>query len=409
MIKQWAGLVLVSAIIIGPLSGSAWAASPPVAQAQTNVAVDLNNTGGVQTQVESLVLDSGSWTVTSNLTAIDFGSGDFVRCHLQAGATDIDGGATVFLSDRVAGIVNAGTVVASKKVTIGLFCDHDRNAATANQFYIDPGATITAVEGGPIQAPGMTVSKPKVVEARTTANTPLGENSYGAVTSVTLPKGKWALKANGSAVNFGDFDFASCTIGSSAGSVSENFVNAGSDATDAAATDIDLEAEASVPAGGASVTLYCQAEFTNGTYIDAGATLTATKTAATVVQVPESTAISDTGGTATTMVTQTMPAGAWRITSSVGFGFRNPNNSWGGSPDFVRCELQAGKHVIGSGQTQLITSLANIQQIVNSATYSSSGSWTLKEVCSHDATNTDPGHWTANVGNLVAINQGPVG
>ena len=157
------------------------------------------------------------------------------------------------------------------------------------------------------------------------------------------------------------------------------------------------------------MTLYCEAEFTNSTYIDAGATLTATKTAATVVQVPENTAISDTGGAPTTMVTQTMPAGAWRITSSVGFGFRNPNNSWGGSPDFVRCQLQAGKHIIGSGQTQLITSLANIQQIVNSATYTSSGSWTLKEVCSHDATNTDPGHWTANVGNLVAINQGAVG
>ena len=203
---------------------SASAASPPVVEVQTSAAVDLSNTGGVQTQVESLVLSAGSWTVTSNLTAIDFGSGDFVRCHLQAGATDIDGGATVFLADRVAGIVNAGTVVASKKVTIGLLCDHDKNTATANQFYVDPGATITAVEGGPIQAPGTTVSKPKVVEARTTTNTPLGENSYGAVTSVTLPKGKWALKANGSAVNFGDFDFAACTISPSAGTVSENFV-----------------------------------------------------------------------------------------------------------------------------------------------------------------------------------------
>lgn len=144
--------------------------------------------------------------------------------------TDIDGGATVFLADRVAVIVNAGTVVASKKLTIGLFCDHDKKAA----------------------------------------------------------------------INFGDFDFAACTIGSSAGSVSENLVDAGSDATDAAATDIDLEAEASVPAGGALVTLYCQAEFTNTRYIDAGATLTATKTAATVVQVPDNTAISDTGGMPTT-------------------------------------------------------------------------------------------------------------
>lgn len=81
----------------------------------------------------------------------------------------------------------------------------------------------------------------------------------------------------------------------------------------------------------------------------------------------------------------------------------------GRKPGFVWSELQAGKHIISSGQTQLITSLANIQQIVKSAAYTSSGSWTLKEVCSHDATNTDPGHFTADVGNLVAINHGPLG
>ena len=409
MMKQWAGLVLVGAIIVGRLAAPASAPSPPVVQVQTSAAVDLSDTGGVQMQVESLVLSAGSWTITSNLTAIDFGSGDFVRCHLQAGATDIDGGATVFLADRVAGIVNAGTVVASKKVTIGLFCDHDKNAHATNQFYIDSGATITAVEGGPIEAPGLSASKPKVVEARTTSTTPLSDSSYGAVTSVTLSKGKWALKGNGSAINFGDFDYAHCYMSSSAGSVSLNVVEAGNESADAAATDIDLEAEASVPAGGATATLYCKSEFTNGVYIDAGATLTATKTAATVVQIPENMVISDTGGMPTTMASQTMPAGSWRITGAVGVGFLNPDSSWGGNSDFVRCELQAGKHIIGSGQTQLITEDANIQQIVNSATYTSSGSWTLKEVCSHDTTNTDPGHWSADVGNLIAINQGPIG
>ncbi len=349
MKKAWAGLVLVGAIIVGPLSVSASAASPPVVEVQTSVAVDLSNTGGVQTQVESLALRCR--LVDHHLQP------DRNRLRLRrlralspSGECDRHRRRRHGLSGR------SGSGHRQRRHRGGIQKGHDRSVLRprqerghTNQFYIDPGATIRAVEGGPVQAPGTTASKPKVVEARTTTNTPLAENSFGAVISITLPKGKWALKANGSAVNFGDFDFAACTIDSSAASVSENFVDAGSDATDAAATDIDLEAEASVPAGGASVTLYCEAEFTNSTYIDAGATLTATKTAATVVQVPENTAISDTGGTPTTMVTQTMPAGAWRITSAVGFGFRNPNNSWGGSPDFVRCELQSGKHVIGSG------------------------------------------------------------
>ena len=120
-------------------------------------------------------------------------------------------------------------------------------------------------------------------------------------------------------------------------------------------------------------------------------------------------AISDTGGTLTTIATKTMPAGSWRITSEVGFGYRNPNNSWGGGADFVRCELQAGAHVIGSAQTQEITQLDYIQEIVDSATYTSSKSWTLKEACSHDQPNTVPGHYTVFSGNIVSVNQGPIG
>jgi hypothetical protein len=408
MKKLLLGLVLVGGAVVGPLASSASAASPPVVQVKTPAAVDLSNSGSTQTQVESVVLSAGSWTITSNLTAIDFGSGDFVRCHLQSNSTLIDGGATVFLANRVAGIVNAGTVLTSKKSTIGLFCEHDKNAATPNQFYIDPGATITAVEGGPIEGPGASVSKPTVVQARSTTNTPLSENSLVPVTSVTLPKGKWTLKANGSAVNFSDFDFVACTMGSSAGSISDNFADAGTDGTDAAAAGIDLEAKASAPAGGAVVTLYCESEFSNTPYIDAGATLTAQKTAATAVSFSPM-AISDTGGALTTIASQTMPAGSWRITSEVGFGYRNPNNSWGGGADFVRCELQAGAHVIGSAQTQEITQLDYIQQIVDTATYTSSKSWTLKEACSHDVNNTGTGRWTDDEGDLIAVNQGPIG
>jgi hypothetical protein len=409
MKKQLFGLVLVGAMIIGPLSMSASAASDPVVQVQTSAAVDLSQTGGVQTQVESVALSAGSWTITSNLSAIDFGSGDFVRCHLQSDTTDIDGGATIFLANRVADIVNAGTVVNTKKATIALFCDHDKNAASSNQFYIDPGATITAVEGGPIEGPGQSLSKPTVVEARSTANTPLNENTFGPVTSVILPKGNWALQGNGSDVNFGDFDFGACEIDTTAGSIDDNnWGEAGTDGTDAAAADIDVLATAKIPAGGATVNFDCESEFTSSTYIDAGATLTATKTAATDIDLP-GVAISDSGGTLTTVATEAMPAGAWRVNSNAAIGFENPNNSWGGSGDFVRCELLAGKHVLGSAQTQELTTNANIQTIVNSGTYTSTKSWTLKEACSHDHLNTEPGHYTVFSGNLVGVNQGPIG
>lgn len=409
MKKQGAGLILVGAMIVGPLAVSASAASDPVIQLQTSAAVDLSNTGGVQTQVESVVLSKGSWTITSNLDAINFGAGDFVRCHLQSDATAIDGGATVFLANRVANIVNSGTVVTTKKSTIALFCEHDKNAATANQFYIDPGATITAVQGGPIEAPGVTASQPTVVEGRSTANTPLAENTFTPVTTVTLPKGKWAVHANGSGVNFSDFDWAYCVVDTSAGSVSDNYSEAGTEGTDAAAAEIDLEAKVTVPTGGATVTLNCDSDFSTSPYIDAGATLIATKTGATVVAVPQ-VEISDTGGTLTTLATKTMPAGSWRITGEVGIEYRYPNNSVGGARDFVRCELQANGHIIGSSQTQEMTEEGNIQDIVDSATNTSSKSWTLGIACSHDANNTgEQGHWAVDQGDLAAVNQGPIG
>lgn len=408
MKKRWASLVLGGAMIVGPLAASASAASDPVVQVQTSAAVDLSNTGGVQTQVESVVLSKGSWTITSNLSAINFGAGDFVRCDLRSDATAIDGGATVFLANRVANIVNAGTVVTTEKSTIALFCDHDKNAATANQFYIDPGATITAVQGGPIKAPGVSASQPTVVEGRSTASTPLAENSFTPVTTIKVPQGKWAVHANGSGVNFSDFDWAYCVVSTSSGSVSDNYTEAGTDGTDAAAADLDLEAKATVPASGATLTLNCESDFSTTPYIDAGATLIATKTAATVVDVPQ-VEISDTGGTLTTLTTKTMPAGSWRITGEVGIEYRNPNNSVGGVRDFVRCQLQANGHIIGSSQTQEMTEEGNIQDIVDSANNTSSKSWTLGIACSHDAHNTGMGHWAVDQGDLAAVNLGPIG
>jgi hypothetical protein len=147
--------------------------------------------------------------VTSNLTAINFGAGDYVRCQLQANGRLIDGGATTNLANRVSGLVDAAALVAHGTVTVAVLCDHDHNAGSLGQFYIDPGATVTAVKGGPISAPGITSSgAPVVVESRTTASVPLANTGTAPVTSVPLAAGTWAITANASAVNFSDFDWA---------------------------------------------------------------------------------------------------------------------------------------------------------------------------------------------------------
>ena len=401
--------VLASAITLGMTPSLAWAKSPTVVQVRTSVSVPLSDAGATLLQVEAVTLPAGSWTITTNATAVNFGAGDYVRCNLQTGGSVIDGGATVYLANRVAGIVNAAAIDLNSSATVGLFCDHDHAAASHGQFYMDPGVTMTAVKGGPIKAPGISGTNPNVVESRSTKIKALKESQPVKVASVKLSPGTWTLTAGGSAVNFSSFDWAACDFTASAGTVTQSFTFVGTESTDATVANLDLEGKATVPAGGATVELDCFSEFTTGVYIDPGATVTATKVSVKSSELASHVQLSDAAGVSTPVFTATMPAGAWRVRSGVTVGNLNSNNSVGGPRDFLRCRLLANGAGIDGGATAEITENSALQEIVNAGSFTSSKQWTLTLTCSHDAAHSGDGHWDAFNGDLGAVNQGPIG
>jgi hypothetical protein len=403
-------------VLVGLVPGMAQAKAkkPVVLQVRTTSSVTLASAAATETTVESLSLPKGSWTVSSDLTAINFGAGDYVRCQLQESGTLFDGGQTVYLADRVSGLHNVGTVVVTKATTVAVLCDHDHAARSSGQFYVDPGATLTAVDGGPIDGPGAAVtSKAAVVESRSTASADVDNGSLTTVTSVTLPKGTWAVTATLSAVNFSDDDFVGCEVDAAGNSVESSGyaeVDVGS-TSNALVTGLDVEAEVTVSAKSEVASLDCGTAFSDTSYLDAGATLTATKVAASAVQFQDvpATTLPDAAGGSATVFTTSMPAGSWRVRSSVPFGNQASNGGIEDGPqDFLRCGLRANGNAIDGGATELITDSSYIQDVVNAGTYTSTSPWTLSVVCSHDATNTTDGQWTTQYGSVQAVNLGPI-
>jgi hypothetical protein len=409
---SWVGLLAVGGLVLTASPGVAAASpAPVVVQARSSTPVTLPDAGGTLGSVVGFRLTKGSWTVSSNITAVNFGGGDYVRCQLQENGHLIDGGATAYLADRVGGLVDVGTFVASGPVAVAVLCDHDRAAGSSGQFYIDPGATITAVRGGPIQAPGLTPSgAPTVVQTRSTSAVSLTDGDYLPVAAESLPTGTWAITANGSAVDFSSQDFVACSLGVSAGSITVSYPQAGTGGDDAVVTDLDAEAVATIPAGGGQVTLYCATAFDASTYMDAGATITATKVAPTAVKsapIPQR-ALPNAGGAAKVVFKQTIPAGAWRVRTEVSFGLRFPNNGYGPARDFLRCSLAANGQPIDGGATNLVSFNTYIGQLVNAGSFTSPKAWTLTLSCSHDATHSGSGVWTTVDGEMQTVNRGPI-
>jgi hypothetical protein len=392
----------LGAWFVPSLATAAGAAGATVVKARTTSKVTLSNTGGAFTTVESLLLDAGSWTVTSDVTAVNFGAGDFVRCHLQANGSTIDGGATTYLANRVAGLTNVGTLtVSSDSETVAVVCGHDRNVST--QMYVDPGATMIAVSGGPISGPGVpATSTTAVAQARSTANTSVPK-APATATAVTraLPSGTWAITADLTAVDFGGADIAECELVVSSGaSVSAAFDQPGVGAADDTATRVDLEGVATMPSGGGSVSVACRSANGTAMYVDAGATLTATRTSASAVADHEltQTTLSSTGGAQTTVGSVDLPAGTWRVRSFVNLGYLARR-------DFLRCTLMANGASIDGGATVEITPDSETEDVVSSGTFTASAKWTLSLVCSHDAGDTSTsGHWMTFGGDIMAVN-----
>lgn len=409
-----AAVVALGSQLLRPVS--AFAAGAPVRQVRTAAIVALSDSPSVPTTVEQILLPKGSWTVTSDVTAVNLGQGDFVRCQLLANGSAIDGGQEVYLQGRISGLVDVGTVVAASAVTVSVACDHDSVALAPGQFSVEPGVTLTAVAGGPIRSPGTNPpGSPIVVQNRTTSAIALSKLHYKSMTTVALPKGAWAITANASAYNFSTdfsaFDWVSCRVGGGTGvKMSSNFASAGTNQTDAISTGLDVEAVATVTSTTGTVALQCAADFSTTTSIDSGATITATKTATGVDQVPISQVpLADGAGVASNITQVTMPAGPWRVRSEVNLGYRLPNNSYGGTTDYLRCGLLANGQPIDAGSTELVTATSDSQVVVNAASFTAAAPWTLSLVCSHFAANPSDGTWTVQYGSIVSLEKGPIG
>ncbi len=367
------------------------AATPKVVQVRTSSSVFLPNGGGTLGAIESVSLPAGTWQVTTNLTAINFGPGDYVRCQIQAAGTRIDGGSTVYLADRVAGVVNLASLHAKQPTTVTVLCEHDSAAASSGQFYVDPGATITAVP----------TTSADIVKGESTSQTPL-DSGNDLITSVTLPEGVWVVNSDASIVNFSGQDFDDCYLAPSAGSYHSDFTQIGSDPTDATVANAEVQATVTVPKKGSTVGLYCSAEFTSGEYIDPGATIVATLATGTFATLDPTDLPNAAGGSAT-LYSESLGKGDWRVTSAADFENLQPNNSVAPGRDFLRCTLAANGTAISGGATVLITDDTYLGQDYNSGYYKAKAPWTLTLTCSHDAAHTGDGEWAEGSGSVLAV------
>lgn len=412
-----AGTVVVATVAMLAVPGRAGAVQPTVHSVRTGELVALADAGGTPTTIETLAVPRGSWTVTSNVTAVDFGSGDFVRCTLQRNGTVFDGGATTYVDGTAADITNSSVVkTTGASTTIALVCSHDTNAPTSGQFFLDPGATLTAVEGGPIKTvTAAATTGPNVVQTRTTAQTPLSPDSASPVGQVHVGAGQWIFHVNLSIVNFGGRDFAGCTLfgPTGTGDYAQQQVVVGGD-PDVVVSNIAMQGTRGF-AKPATVKLTCGVADTTGVYIDPGATLIATRVDPTdLVSVFDAKGLlPDAGGAQLTVFHQAMPAGAWRVSSAQTTDLTNPNHAIGGGTDYVRCAFYAGATEIDGGATVRITqgtTGGNYEQmIVESGTHTAKQPWTLRLKCWHDTTIATGQHWVVfSFDPVLAVQQGPI-
>lgn len=109
---------------------------------QTSAATPLPTMGGQNTTVLSVRLPAGSWVVTSDAVAVNFGANDIVRCGIYRGAVQLSGmSAEVATGHVVADIPTTGGFIRTTGSKVTLQCWHDADVAGE---YIDPGATLTA-------------------------------------------------------------------------------------------------------------------------------------------------------------------------------------------------------------------------------------------------------------------------
>jgi hypothetical protein len=110
---------------------------------KTTTTISLNSGSGVATTLLTVNIPAGIWKVTAKSSVVNFGNGDFMRCIVTSGLTQIDS-ATSFAGSStgqpaVVTITNVGVINTTITSAFALKCQHDASAAG---IYVDPDAKL---------------------------------------------------------------------------------------------------------------------------------------------------------------------------------------------------------------------------------------------------------------------------
>jgi hypothetical protein len=153
MIANWKGAAFAAGLAL-TLGAAGTSNAQNVYLRVTSAATPLS-TSGSEVGVLSVTIPAGTWTVTSKLNPVNFGSGDYVRCRILVGTAQKDSGTTYLglnpsgePGSYVTSLALQTAVVTTAPQTFALRCGHD--FAVAGQ-YIDPGASLMIVRNtGPV-------------------------------------------------------------------------------------------------------------------------------------------------------------------------------------------------------------------------------------------------------------------
>ena len=115
-----------------------------------NSPTDLSETGQTSTNIATLTgIPAGKYLITAELSIVNFGPPDYLRCNLRVGTT-VYPGATVSAGDTgpnlpVGHLTTSAPVDLADTTNATLQCSHDGNGIKP---YVDPGLHINAIRTG---------------------------------------------------------------------------------------------------------------------------------------------------------------------------------------------------------------------------------------------------------------------
>jgi len=152
-------LATTGLFLAGSLGAAGYAAAhPDVSSTNTDVVRTRSSAKSLGGQddygkyytVIAVTLPAGSWVLTADATANDFGSGDIVTCRIYRGATVIASASTIVsASNGLAGLDPIGAYRSSVAESVSLRCAHE---GLHDNITIDAGAVLWAHRSSSLNA-----------------------------------------------------------------------------------------------------------------------------------------------------------------------------------------------------------------------------------------------------------------